>query len=328
MTALPPLSDFPYLTREEFTAACRALVSKVATLLQHEDDLTTSLGWTSVRLETKEGEIVLIIQKQLDDPETTSLQHLKHVCDTLQEDGEKDDDNTAEIVGRDDGDDVDENDPVRIHSTHVVFALSFQWNEDGEKTRKSKRPSIVVHCGVDSDNVRGTQEELIRQPRCSSKLQVEYNIMLSPTYQVPILYFFLHNINNNSSDISAKGPDSLLDVVYNCLVPAQHRSVLKDVGIMGGLSIGHHPLSGLPVYFVHPCNTPDALRDVAGNKEVVTTETYLLLWLGLVGNCVGLHVPSKLLIETRNREASSKLIQSFSGKKGGRAIKRTPEEHV
>ncbi|EQL38824.1 hypothetical protein BDFG_00352 [Blastomyces dermatitidis ATCC 26199] len=282
MTALPPLSDFPYLTREEFTAACRALVSKVATLLQHEDDLTTSLGWTSVRLETKEGEIVLIIQKQLDDPETTSLQHLKHVCDTLQEDGEKDDDNTAEIVGRDDGDDVDENDP----------------------------------------------EELIRQPRCSSKLQVEYNIMLSPTYQVPILYFFLHNINNNSSDISAKGPDSLLDVVYNCLVPAQHRSVLKDVGIMGGLSIGHHPLSGLPVYFVHPCNTPDALRDVAGNKEVVTTETYLLLWLGLVGNCVGLHVPSKLLIETRNREASSKLIQSFSGKKGGRAIKRTTEEHV
>ncbi|PGH07619.1 hypothetical protein GX51_01627 [Blastomyces parvus] len=257
MTAPAPLSGFPYLTREEFTAACRALVSKVALVLQHEDEMTTSLGWTGVRLETKEDEIVLIIQKQLDNPESASPQHLKHVCDTLQEDVQKDDDNTPEIVGRDDGndgDDVDDNDP----------------------------------------------EELIRQPGCSTKLQVEYNIMLSPTYQVPILYFFLRNINNDSSDISAKGPDNPLEVVYSRLVPAQHRSVLKDVGVMGGLSIGHHPLSGLPVYFVHPCNTPDALRDVAGSKEVVTTDTYLLLWLGLVGNCVGLHVPSKLLIETRD----------------------------
>ncbi|OAX78006.1 hypothetical protein ACJ72_07687 [Emergomyces africanus] len=147
---------------------------------------------------------------------------------------------------------------------------------------------------ADDDN---DPEELIRQPCFSTKLQVEYNIMLSPTYHVPILYFFLHNTNNTSSDLSVKSPEGLLDVVYNRLVPTQYRSELKGVGIMGGLSIGHHPLSGFPVYFVHPCNTPDALRDVAGSGEVITTETYLILWLSLVGNCVGLHVPSALLIE-------------------------------
>lgn len=85
--------------------------------------------------------------------------------------------------------------------------------------------------------MRGTQEELIRQRCRSTKLQVEYNIMLSPTYQVPILYFFVHNVINNSN-ISAKGPEGLLDIVYNRLVPTQYRSELKDVGIMGGLSIG------------------------------------------------------------------------------------------
>ncbi|KKZ64820.1 hypothetical protein EMCG_09267 [[Emmonsia] crescens] len=259
MTALSPLSGFPYLKREEFTAACRALVAKVDPF-QRDGDLTTRLGWTGVRLEAKDDEIVLIIHKQLDDEEITSPRHLKHMGDTLKNNEvEEDDDDTAETI------ELHHDDPV-----------------------------------LDSDNVRGTQEELIRQRCRSTKLQVEYNIMLSPTYQVPILYFFVHNVINNSN-ISAKGPEGLLDIVYNRLVPTQYRSELKDVGIMGGLSIGHHPLSDLPVCFVHPCNTPDALRDVAGNREVVvTTETYLLLWLGLVGNCVGLHVPSELLIGRRN----------------------------
>ncbi|PGH34417.1 hypothetical protein GX50_02785 [[Emmonsia] crescens] len=296
MTALSPLPGFPYLTREEFTAACRALVAKVDTFLQRDGDLTTRLGWTGVRLEAKDDEIVLIIHKQLDDEEITSPRHLKHMDDTLKSNEvEKYDDDTAEIIelhhDDDDVDDVDvdddddHNDPVQ---------------RKPKKKKTLKKGSAVVHCGVDSDNVRGTQEELIRQRCRSTKLQVEYNIMLSPTYQVPILYFFVHNVINNSN-ISAKGPEGLLDIVYNRLVPTQYRSELKDVGIMGGLSIGHHPLSDLPVYFVHPCNTPDALRDVAGNKEVVvTTETYLLLWLGLVGNCVGLHVPSELLIGRRN----------------------------
>ncbi|PGG96632.1 hypothetical protein AJ79_09505 [Helicocarpus griseus UAMH5409] len=138
-------------------------------------------------------------------------------------------------------------------------------------------------------------EELIRQPCYNSKLTVEYNILLSPTYQVPILYFFLRNNNNPS----VKGPEGLLDVVYKHLVPAQYRSELRDVGIMGGLSLGHHPLSNLPVCFVHPCNTPAAMRDVAADKTV-TTETYLLLWLGLVGNCVSLYVPKELLVDKRN----------------------------
>ncbi|OJD12828.1 hypothetical protein AJ78_06630 [Emergomyces pasteurianus Ep9510] len=191
----------------------------------------------------------------------------------------------------------------------VVLIIHKQFDDE-----KSTSPQHLKHMGgtlknseVEADNDDTPEileldddndpEELIRQPCFSTKLQVEYNIMLSPTYHVPVLYFFLHNINNASSNVSAKSPEGLLDVVYNRLVPSQYRSELKGVGIMGGLSIGHHPLSDLPVYFVHPCNTPDALREVAGSGEVITTEMYLILWLSLVGNCVGLHVPSALLIE-------------------------------
>ncbi|PGH10816.1 hypothetical protein AJ80_07367 [Polytolypa hystricis UAMH7299] len=129
-------------------------------------------------------------------------------------------------------------------------------------------------------------EVLVRQPNIRPRLQVEYSVLLSPTYQVPVLYFLLHGP-------FPKGPEGL-DFIYDCLVPAQYRSELKDVGVMGGISIGHHPISNFPAYFVHPCNTPDALRAVAGRSEP-TAETYLFLWLGLVGNGVSLHVPSELL---------------------------------
>lgn len=56
----------------------------------------------------------------------------------------------------------------------------------------------------------------------------------------------------------------------------------------------YHPTLGVPVHFVHPCNTGDALRDV-GVGGVPTVESYLPLWLGLVGNCVNLHLPCELL---------------------------------
>jgi len=37
------------------------------------------------------------------------------------------------------------------------------------------------------------------------------------------------------------------------------------------------------------------MRDIVGDR-IVSAEQYLLLWLGLVGAAVDLHVPSKLLL--------------------------------
>lgn len=54
--------------------------------------------------------------------------------------------------------------------------------------------------------------------------------MLSPTYQVPVLYFTLrwHNLQGSVG----------LDAVYQYLVPPQYRKGLKSVGVMGGISVG------------------------------------------------------------------------------------------
>lgn len=63
----------------------------------------------------------------------------------------------------------------------------------------------------------------------------------------------------------------------------------------------NHPISDIPTFFVHPCNTADALRDVADPTHTPNTDTYLLLWLGLVGRCVNLQVPSAFVAETGGR---------------------------
>lgn len=38
------------------------------------------------------------------------------------------------------------------------------------------------------------------------------------------------------------------------------------------------------------------MKDIVGDRDI-DPEAYLLLWLGLVGNCVNLSVPSRLLAE-------------------------------
>jgi ubiquitin-like-conjugating enzyme ATG10 len=47
------------------------------------------------------------------------------------------------------------------------------------------------------------------------------------------------------------------------------------------------------MFFIHPCNTADALGRIVGERKIDSVE-YLLIWLGLVGSCVDLCVPSEL----------------------------------
>ncbi|PWY76358.1 autophagy-related protein Atg10 [Aspergillus sclerotioniger CBS 115572] len=128
-------------------------------------------------------------------------------------------------------------------------------------------------------------EALIRAPEPSICLQVIYDVLLSPTYQVPVLYFQLRQDSH-------PGPLGI-DVVYQYLVPDQYRKELESVGIMGGISFGYHPDCGTPTFFVHPCHTTDAMRHIAG-KRCLTPEAYLIIWLGLVGNRLGLQLPKEL----------------------------------
>lgn len=52
---------------------------------------------------------------------------------------------------------------------------------------------------------------------------------MSPTYQVPVLWFTL-------TGLPLDGPQSM-DAVYQYLVPPSSRAEIKDLGVMGGVSM-------------------------------------------------------------------------------------------
>lgn len=77
------------------------------------------------------------------------------------------------------------------------------------------------------------QEALIRQAKPPPSA-VDFNILFSPTYRVPVLWFTLRNL-------PAGGPKGI-DAVYHYLVPERYRAELRQFGVVGGISVG---VSGL-----------------------------------------------------------------------------------
>ncbi|KAL2438757.1 hypothetical protein ABEF95_013690 [Exophiala dermatitidis] len=122
--------------------------------------------------------------------------------------------------------------------------------------------------------------------QCQS-LTVEFSITLSPTYYVPVLWFSCQGPSSGGKQLS-------IEHVYDWLVPRTFRTSLGNVGVMSGISMAHHPVWDRPAFFIHPCDTHEALSVVRSNTSL-NPETYLVLWIGLVGSAVGLHVPSRLV---------------------------------
>lgn len=113
---------------------------------------------------------------------------------------------------------------------------------------------------------------------------VTYEIHLHPTYAVPTLWFSLHDLpmGENAFD---------LDAVYRYLVPDGHKSSLRAAGITGGISAAPHPITDVPAFFIHPCQTKEAMEGFD-----CPLQSYIMIWLGLVGSCVGLWVPVEMCV--------------------------------
>jgi Autophagocytosis associated protein, active-site domain len=74
------------------------------------------------------------------------------------------------------------------------------------------------------------QQTLMRHPQSSQKtVIVDFSIALSPTYQVPVLWF-------TPNQLLLNGPWGL-DTVYQYLVPTLQKDQVRQVGILGGISM-------------------------------------------------------------------------------------------
>ncbi len=129
-------------------------------------------------------------------------------------------------------------------------------------------------------------EALHRSVTSSQSISGVFDIVHSPSYQVPVLYVQIRDLSG-----SRAGKTLCPDEVYELLVPTMHKAELQAVGVMGALSMTDHPITGMPAYFVHPCRTAEAMSSLIGPEAEADAAKYLLLWFGLIGSSVGLTVP-------------------------------------
>lgn len=133
--------------------------------------------------------------------------------------------------------------------------------------------------------------------------RVVYDIVHSPSYQVPVLYVTLQ-----SHDYQGWKPLQLpVDEVYSLLTPRAHHEQLRNIGVVGALSMTDHPISGLPVYFMHPCRTGEAMEAVVNSTEMASMkpEAYLMLWMGIIGSSVGLNMPVEIAARMTASDSAS-----------------------
>lgn len=52
----------------------------------------------------------------------------------------------------------------------------------------------------------------------------------------------------------------------------------------------------MPCFWVHPCNTQNAIREILSNgSHAVGPLSYLMIWMGVVGAAVGLYLPKAMV---------------------------------
>ncbi|KAK5951699.1 hypothetical protein OHC33_007378 [Knufia fluminis] len=167
--------------------------------------------------------------------------------------------------------------------------LNMKWtgHELQIQQRRNETPATSNREDTDSDPDELVQDDSETFDRAcnypTSSITIDFSIVLSPTYQVPVLWF----------SFSSQAPTSAtaLDQVYAVIVSPTSRDGLRQIGVLGGISIANHPISDMPAFFIHPCRTQEALETVRPDNEISPLQ-YLLLWFGIIGSAVGLSVPA------------------------------------
>ncbi|KAJ2767330.1 E2-like conjugating enzyme atg10 [Coemansia nantahalensis] len=124
--------------------------------------------------------------------------------------------------------------------------------------------------------------------------EVDYHIVYSPTWRVPVVYLRVQDARS--------APETVMDVGRAAGMLAVDRAVrgaMADVEFGGALGIQDHPVLGVPFLYLHPCHTATLLRAVVappadGHASGVSigTANYMAALLSLVGPAVGLALPA------------------------------------
>jgi len=140
------------------------------------------------------------------------------------------------------------------------------------------------------------------------QLFVDFYIVYSPVYRVPVLYFRGRTAGGAAIDLSTLQQTALFygrsSITYplntleappprssNAPDPAATRDGDKDeddaLAHFPAISQGEHPVTGLPCYFLHPCETSATLAEILGlGGGMAEPRQVVECWMMLVGTVI------------------------------------------
>lgn len=139
-----------------------------------------------------------------------------------------------------------------------------------------------------------TDPAIVNPTQSPQTVTVEYHIVFSESYEVPILYFNARQLN---------GQQLVLDDIWKIVSKTLTSSGTDRWSL---ISQQEHPLLCRPFYHIHPCHTAKVMgkaltvtshsNSVSSSASVnsspsSTSVNYLISWLSVFGPLVGLSVP-------------------------------------
>ena len=175
------------------------------------------------------------------------------------------------------------------------------------RTRK-RDGDLVEEDGLESEDI--IDDPAIARDAPSRFLTCGQSIVFSPTFQVPVFYFTVHDSraypqNDKKLELmNADGSPLALEEIMNTSLLRSHVlsgtqvtsfALVQPDALFPLLSQGDHPTLGTPSWFIHPCGTACAMGELIGEKkaegmpEVVSDKSldWLEMWFMVLGNVVG-----------------------------------------
>lgn len=144
----------------------------------------------------------------------------------------------------------------------------------------------------DSLFLKELENELPEDPLCVNKenlniISIEYHIVYSVSFCVPILYFNIWDSNGKLFSLTE---------VWK-LFAETYPEILKDK--WNSITQGLHPHNGKPYFYCHPCNTENVMKFMKKHdtEEYEDVKYYISNWLNIYGGAFGLSVPPKYCCE-------------------------------
>lgn len=133
----------------------------------------------------------------------------------------------------------------------------------------------------DMDN----SDNVVTTPNNIAVLKMDYNVIYSDSYAVPVLYFNAQHMDGRI----------LLHDELDVLFSSSHADAMKSQ-IMTTLTQVEHPILQQPFYMLHPCKTSVLMSAAAPEADLENQGSFLLQWISSIGSAVGLTMDVEYLV--------------------------------